>query len=414
MEENINNKQDNIEIISKANTPKEPPHQWQEYEEENKSNRWSFSLILLVISFIIFVVVGIYFGISYYYKNNSISINNIVVNLNINKSIDSGLASPASVSVTNYNKLPLLDSKIKIEYESGKKKNGDVSIVRQEMPIGDISYNQTFSSSTDFIFYGVEGDIRNINVHFEYKISNGQVFVKDITDIVSIFKANVTMEMESQQKSVDIIENNRYGLKLKIKNINTEKLSDSFLILNIPRSFILDKASDLKDVSNFKLPDISPNMTKEYNILGYFSEISNAERIFRASLYNKDGVLLKQVALEPVSTVSPLSVDVSYIVDFSEVSTVQRNTKYKLNLVFANNSSDAYTGIFVHFKENGNDRIINNSPLFIGSGQRATLELDVNTPNDIYYKYNVYVMGRKKGIFEDTILLNRDITTQLK
>ncbi|MDI9355140.1 MAG: hypothetical protein QM532_03005 [Cyanobium sp. MAG06] len=278
---------------------------------------------------------------------------------------------------------------------------------------GNIAYNNTFSTNTRFVFYGIEGENRGIKITFEYTLSNGQIFKKSFNDSVSIYKSALNMEVVPNQKSATIIENNKYAFTVKVKNISQEELNNPILSIILPRSFILDRNSEFKDSNNIKLNSIKQGESKNFNFSGYFSELSSDDRVFRAVLYTDTNILLKDAILEAKNIKAPFSLEINYIKDFTEIQDIKRKTPYELKLSLHNNSEDPYTNIFVNFKDSNLEKRLNINPLSIGVDRTEYVSVDIVTPDYDEYQFNMLVTGRKKGIFEDDVLLSRNITTQL-
>ena len=403
IDDNINN-QSNIETIQDR-------HDWNNLEiKEEQESGFGFGLKVLILSFIIFIFSIAYFGFSYYYENNSVLSDNIVINFNITKLVNSNQEDIASLSVVNYNKLPLNNATLKISYQAGKYKNGDIDIVNKYIPIGDLGYNQNFSTNTDFIFYGSEGEIRNIYITLEYALSNGELFSKKITDYISISTNNIELNISPEQNVSKTIENNIYNFVVKIKNTNIETINNPFLLLSLPKDFVLNN----KINKNIIMIDrLETGAERTYNFSGYFSNFGNETKIFRAILYNKDNIFLKDNTLELDNINSPLSVSVDYEKDFSKVNTLKPNTDYKVKLYISNNSEDAYINSFIRFKDDYLDKQLNNIPLTFLAGKTQEITLDIKTPNNNNYTFNISILGRKKGETNDDILLNRDLITRL-
>ncbi|MCX8500797.1 MAG: hypothetical protein ORO03_03745 [Alphaproteobacteria bacterium] len=365
---------------------------------------------MLIISFIIFIFSVAYFGFSYYYQNNSVLNDNILINFNINRLINSNQEDIASISVMNYNKLPLNNAVLKISYQVGKYKNGDINIVNKYITIGDISYNQNFSTNTDFIFYGSEGETRNIYITLEYTLSNGEVFSKKISDYISISTNNISLNISPGQNVSKTIENNIYNFVIKIKNTDINSIKDSFLLLSLPKDFVLNNKINRNIIPIDKL---DTGVERVYNFSGYFSNLVSDTKIFRVILYNKDNIFLKDNTLELDNINSPLSVNVDYEKDFSKVNLIKPNTNYKMKLHISNNSEDAYINSFIRFKDDYTDIQLNDTPLTFFSGKTQDISLDIKTSDTINYTFNISVTGRKKGETNDDILLNRDLITRL-
>lgn len=393
---------------------------WDNYTDQNQNtnniNKKTKPFWFMLCAFVCFVFMIILLGYNYYTKNNSISSDNIIITHNLKSSYESGITNNLEFNIKNNNKVEIKDVIVYIEYESGRKQNGEYSIVRENFKLGDIYFGQNISSSTNILFTGKEGDTRNISINIDYHLKNNTIFSKNISENIVLGSSLININIVSNKK--EFVIGDYAEITTTIKNVSKNIWNGGYLDIQVPYGFVsesdtgaITKASDFK---NIYIKPLNVGDTYQYKILGYFDGKNIGENIFRYSVIDKSDnkSLITEDLISLQTIANPILYRFEFKKDSETVNQIKSNQIYNVSFFIKNNSDIAYDNLYIRLDSNFAGAFVFdsaklNSLLRLLPGEEQELNLDLNFPqgkNEI----NIEVYGNKKGDTQKTLLLSQN------
>src|SRR3989344_1043670 len=124
--------------------------------------------------------------------SNIISTKNILISLNTPSSVAGGEKLPVEISIINQNNVALLTAEVLVEYGDGGREPEDLSkeLRRYREAIGPIEINGNINKKYEVVFFGEEGESKEIKVTLEYRVKGSNaIFKKTETQLVSLSSA---------------------------------------------------------------------------------------------------------------------------------------------------------------------------------------------------------------------------------
>jgi len=148
------------------------------------------------IGSLIFFVLAISFGlIRFFGGGNTVSSNNISIDVFGNAFAEGGEELPLDVSITNKNSVPLEYTDLIIEYPKGA--SVDSEIERKRITIGTIGPSLSVTERIPLVLYGEQGSIKNLSFRLEYRVPNSNsIFRKTREFSVTINSSPIILGVE--------------------------------------------------------------------------------------------------------------------------------------------------------------------------------------------------------------------------
>lgn len=382
----------------------------------------SKSYLFFIISIICFILMCAFMFFNYYFKKNNISSDNIIFNSTLSSGYESGVREGISFNIVNKNNVDLRNVELSIEYESGRKQNGEYNIIREKFNFGDLGLNQNVSTTTSLLFTGKEGDERNITYSVSYKLNNNTVFNKKIENKISISSSVIELSLDSNIKD-DVINNDYVEVEADIKNISKNKWSSGKMEIQIPYGFVVtDDYGKVLPPNNFKnipIPEINTGDIYKYKLSGYFDNKKIGENIFRfiiSDSLNQNSLITESI-ININTVMSPFSYRIKYQKNGIDQDEIKTNSDYDLNIFIKNNSDYAYDDIYAKINISGSDFIFDLKSQEDFKRINPQEEKILSIPIFLYQKdskMSIEIYAKKKNSTDKKLLLSEYYIIKVK
>lgn len=254
-------------------------------EREPTKSHSSFMRKLLLASIIFFVGALAVSAYLFFGKGNTISADKI--ELGVTGPVSVGGGDPLSFTVTlrNKNSIPILNSRLTVEYPDGTRSITDVSeaLPRAIENIGELSPGAIIQRTEKAILFGEENDKKTIRLLLEYKVSGSNAtFSKTANYEVSMNASPIGVTVESVK---EISAGQPLSFIITIKSNSATVVQNVLLKAEYPFGFQFTESTPKPafDKSIWTLGDIAPNTTKTIRMTGVLQGQDEEERIFRFS-----------------------------------------------------------------------------------------------------------------------------------
>ena len=207
-----------------------------------KKSGMGFTLKFFFFSLFIFLLAGGFAFYSFTNKSASFSQEKIDFFITAPVSTDSGSDTDIDFSVTNKNSTPISDAYIVVSYDSGESVSGNKNLITQKIEIGEVLPNTSINKSISASLFGNEGDSKEINSTFFYKVAATKAeFNRSGTPIFVLMKSSpVSIVVEGLK---EVRQNNNFQLSLTISNNTNNEIKNLLVSVRPPNDFVYASSS---------------------------------------------------------------------------------------------------------------------------------------------------------------------------
>jgi hypothetical protein len=356
---------------------------WQDDTKEKKvysetvhtGNTYKFLKKILFGSIIIFLAslsVGVYVFLG---GKNVVSTKNVIIGIVSPSSVSGGENVPFEVSITNQNNTPLLSADLLIEYSDGGREPDDLTkdLKRYREKIGDIPVGRTINKKLAVVFFGEQGETKDIKATIEYKVSGSNaIFSKSESNSLSLASAPVSVSIDSLS---ELSSGEETTFSVDITANSNETISSLMFTADYPYGFEF-KESDPKPTygnNTWSLGDLKPGSTRAIEIKGVFTGLPDEEKSIRFTLGAKDRLDSERIGtvfLSKTNTIKInkpfMDVNLGFNGDYGNEYVTKLGNSISGNIVLRNNFDKKLTNITVEAKIKGN--IYNKNSVSSGDG----------------------------------------------
>jgi hypothetical protein len=219
-------------------------------------------------------------AITFLTGGNTVSNNNIEINILGNSFARGGEELPLQAEIVNKNasELELVD--LFVEYDKGGDATSGATHVRDLTSFGTIGAGKTVHKSFFITLFGQEGSTKNIDFTLQYRLhGSNAIFIKKATFAVTINSAPVSLSVEAPQ---NLTPNQELTLKIKTKSNSENPLSGMLLVVQYPNGFKFKKSVPEADAFDnvWKLGDLAPGAEREIAVTGTVYGTDGEDRAF--------------------------------------------------------------------------------------------------------------------------------------
>lgn len=241
-----------------------------------------------IFSIVFFLIALAFTAFKFYRGGNTISTENIEINVLGNSFTAGGEELPLQIQITNNNNLPLELSDLLIEYPKGSSGETTGDFVRSRVSVGQIKAGQTVNENAKVTLFGEQGTSKNIKISLEYRVqSSNAIFVKDVSHTVNISSAPISLTVVGPQA---VTSGQEIAMTIKI-NTNASKVAEGILLrVEAPPGFEFG-SSEPKTISGdnvWDLGDLASGMEKTVTMRGTMYGQDKEEKSFRFYVGEKD------------------------------------------------------------------------------------------------------------------------------
>lgn len=262
------------------------PHEWKEEEVSKPRPRVTgrhvrFAGVFFAAAFFFFLLsLG---GVSYFffYGGNSVSVEQIAVDIQGPTMIAGGDTVPLSLSITNKNPTAIENAVLEITFPSGTRNATDVlnAYPRYVENLGTLQSGATMMRSVKAVMFGGAGQSLSLPVSLTYTTSGSDaVFVKKSSYALTISSTPLSVSVDAATETVS---GKPLTLTVSVRSNATVPLSDVVLAGAFPFGFSVDSSSIPMSNSSFALGTVQPGALKTVKITGTLTGQDKENRVFR-------------------------------------------------------------------------------------------------------------------------------------
>ncbi|MEI6528494.1 MAG: hypothetical protein WCO10_02360 [bacterium] len=222
---------------------------------------------------------------------NMVSGNNIEVAVKAPVSIAAGQQVSFEIKITNNNKVNLLAPDLQITYPNGAQKSDGTGagLKRTAESIGDMSPGQTVVKTSNFILFGEQNEVKNIDITIEYRVpGSNAIFDKTKTIPISISSAPVTININAP---TDINTNQTATFGVELVSNSQSIINNLALKVDYPFGFVYKNSSQKPVLQNnvWLIGDMAPGSRRTITFSGVLQGQEGEERGFNFTVGTSGG-----------------------------------------------------------------------------------------------------------------------------
>lgn len=266
-------------------TPHAVNDRWKDEEPEKVAKKIRPNLLKstmfrkLFFGAIVFFVLSVIFGLLMFFGgSNTVSADNIDINVLGNAFANGGEELPLQIQISNRNSVDLEFSDLILEYQRGAGAGED--IVRERIGVGTIKAGSVIKELVNLTLFGQQGSTRDVNITLEYRVGGSNaIFIKQKVYTINISSAPINLTVVGPENS-----GSNQNLSFSIKtNLNTpETAEDMMIVVDYPRGFDFESANPEPTFGDniWFLGDLSPGSEKLIEVNGTIVAQSGEQRAF--------------------------------------------------------------------------------------------------------------------------------------
>jgi len=297
--------------------------EWKHEDEKHIENKnslietlpMSFFKKLFVGSLVFFIVAFSVAVFLFFRGNNIVSSENVDISVLGPVSIDGGKELSLQIVIKNNNNTALEYTDLLIEYPSGVNDSTDVTkeLPRYRKSLGVIKPGETVNEIIRAIFFGEEGQKKDIKIKLEYRIGGSNaIFVKEASYTVNISSSPVSVSIDMLK---EINANQDMEIKVEVTSNSKEKIKNVLLRLDYPFGF--EPTSSVPEPKYGKniweLGDISTGKKITIRVIGVMKAQDNEVKIFGAFVGRQDKLKEREIATVYSSTFEEVNIKKPFI-----------------------------------------------------------------------------------------------------
>lgn len=228
---------------------------------------------------LIFFVTSLAFGaIMFFGGRNTVSADNIEINVLGNAFVSGGEELPLKIQFSNRNNVALEYADLILEYQKGS--GGGESIQSDRTTVGTIPAGGMVEKLVSLTLFGAQGTTRDVNITLEYRVhGSNAIFIKQKPYVVNISSNPITLIVDGPT-----VANSNQDLKFDVTaSLNTEKsVEDVMIVVNYPPGFDFKNATPEPTFSDniWSLGDLAKGAEKVISIEGVLIADPGEQRAF--------------------------------------------------------------------------------------------------------------------------------------
>ncbi len=218
--------------------------------------------------------------ITFFTGGNTVSNNNIEINVLGNSFTAGGEELPLQVEIVNKNPTGLELADLFVEYDKGGDASSGAGHVRTLNSLGSIGAGKTLAKNIFVTLYGEEASVKNVDFTLQYRIhGSNAIFVKKQSFPVTISSAPVILSVSAP---ASVSPNQPLTFTIKTKSNSKNTLSSMLLRVEYPSGFKFEKASQNPSAFNnvWDLGDLAAGAEREITVTGTVYGQDGEDRAF--------------------------------------------------------------------------------------------------------------------------------------
>lgn len=234
-----------------------------------------------------FFVLALGFGAFMFFGGgNTVSADNIDINILGNAFVSGGEELPLKIQVSNRNNVALEYSDLILEYQKGS--GGGESIQSDRVTVGTVPAGGMVEKLVNITLFGQQGTTRDVNITLEYRVKGSSaIFIKQKPYVVNISSTPINLLIDGPA-----VTNSNQNISFDITtSLNTENtVKDMMIVVNYPPGFDFKSATPEPSFSDniWSLGDLAKGSEKVITINGVLVADPGEQRAFNITSGTED------------------------------------------------------------------------------------------------------------------------------
>lgn len=268
-----------------ASGAQELPHEWEdsalaEYIPHQGERHVRLAGIFFSVAFLFFLISLGVVGYFFYFGGNTVSVDNVTIDIQGPTTIAGGDTVPFLLTITNKNPVALQNATIEIDFPSGTRSASDVltSYPRYVENLGLLESGASVTRSIKAVVFGGAGQALTLPVSLSYGTTGSNaVFVKKSSFALAISSTPLSISVDTLSETVS---GKPLTFNLTVRSNATVPLNNIVLSSVLPFGFSVTSSSVPMNNSSFLLGTIAPGASKQVILTGTLLGQDREQRVF--------------------------------------------------------------------------------------------------------------------------------------
>ena len=219
-----------------------------------------------------------------YYGGETVSVNNIQIQVQGPTTVAGGDTVPLTIAITNRNPVALKGATLEADFPPGTRSADDVTkpLVTYSEDLGDVASGQSITRSVKAIVFGSSGSVVTIPVSISYGAAgSNSTFVKKYEYPISISSTPLSISADTVAETVA---GKPITITLQVRSNATVPIDGVTVAAVYPFGFSLTSSSVPAAGTNFPLGKLDPGESKTITLVGTLDGQDGDTRVFHFSV----------------------------------------------------------------------------------------------------------------------------------
>ncbi len=245
----------------------------------------SFASKFFIASFVFFVVAVGVAGYIFYAGTNTISPQNIDLQVLAPSIIDGGKQTTLEIIINNRNQSALQLVDVSIDYPDNTRNPVDQSQPLQHVrqSVGSVNAGQQVKRTANAVFYGQEGAQQKVMVTLQYSVANSNaIFQKQAEADFTVGSSPVSVSIAAPSEAIS---DQSFSMDVSVTSNSQAPIQNLVLQGQFPYGYTLTNATPQAQSNGnlWRLGTLAPGETKQVHLVGSIIGQDGDERVFKFS-----------------------------------------------------------------------------------------------------------------------------------
>ncbi len=232
---------------------------------------------------VIFFVAALSFGAYMFFGGgNTVSSDNIIINVLGNAFTSGGEELPLEIEIANKNNVAFSYTNLIVEYPRGDTTDPSAgSMERKQIDTGPLGGGATHTEHVPITLFGQEGTTKDVTLTLEYRVQGSNAtFKKQKIYTVNINSAPISLLVDAPK---NVNPNQQFTFKINVISNAKNKLPNMLVHIDYPTGFRFAKADPSPTYLStaWNIGDLDPGQSKVITVSGSLAAAQGEERSFR-------------------------------------------------------------------------------------------------------------------------------------
>ena len=323
----------------------------EEYKQNTRpKSKTNWGFIAFIISSLLLLLAIVFGAYTLYYKSNQLDESKINMMIDSPDSVDPGAPFDIKITTSNGNKISINNVHVNLEYNKSLSASGIKNIEKKEFYYDTVTYGGAkMENISNNLLYGKNGDIVSVKVKITYSVDgNSAQFYKSINKDIKLLPRQISIKIDGPQ---DIDTGEAFTYKVTVKNDSDQDIQKAQVSFSFPAEYnTLQASAPLNPKNEWIIGKIAKGTEFVDTIVATQMGISGEKKAIRIKLEDViDNVpaVINNYNYEYSLIYQPLNVSAKLKVDHNDSSYIYKGQEGILNILWENTLNEAITDL--HF-----------------------------------------------------------------